>query len=136
MFDSLRRQKVDEVLNYDKNMNSQVLSLERKGKVDEETDLNVLQKQDVIDGANTLINTFMILLDKKKAEVLALQHYTRAQHELYTRSLDDLANVYEVVDSYNNVISSYLGNNTIQTKQIVFAFTQRLLTYVDRKSVV
>ena len=125
MLDSLRQQQIDEVLNYDKNMNLQVLCLERKGvsKMDEETDLNVLQKQDVIDGANTLINTFMILLDKKKAEVLALQHYTRAQHELYTRSLDDLANVYEVVDSYNQVISSYLGNNTVQTKQIVFAST-------------
>ena len=61
---------------------------------------------------------------------MALQHYTRAQHELYTRSLDDLANVYEVVDSYNQVISSYLGNNTVQTKQIVFASTQRLLAYV------
>ena len=132
MLDSLRRQQIDEVLNYDKNMNLQVLSLEQKGvsKMDEETDLNVLQKQDVIDGANTLINTFMILLDKKKAEVSALQHYTRAQHELYARSLDALANVYEVVDAYNQVISSYLGNNTIQTKQIVFAATQRLLTYV------
>ena len=72
----------------------------------------------------------MILLDKKKAEIWALQHYTRAQHELYTRSLDDLANVYEVVDSYNQVISSYLGNNTVQTKQIVFASTQRLLAHV------
>ena len=123
MLHSLRRQQLDEVLNYDKNMNLQVLSLERKGvsKMDEETDMSVLQKQDVIDVANTLINTFMILLDKKKAEVLALQHYTRAQHELCTRSLDDLANVYKVVDSYNQVISSYLGNDTVQTKQIVFA---------------
>ena len=35
---------IDEVLNYDKNMNLQVLSLERKGvsKMDEETDLNLL----------------------------------------------------------------------------------------------
>ena len=69
MVDSIRQQQLDEILNYDKNMNLQVLSLERKGvsKMDEERDLNVLQKQDVIDGANTLINTFMILLDKKKA---------------------------------------------------------------------
>ena len=71
MLDSLRRQQIDEVLNYDKNMNLQVLSLDRKGvsKMDEASDLTVLQKQDTIDGASTLINTFMILLDKKKPEV-------------------------------------------------------------------
>ena len=66
MLDSIRRQQIDEVLNYDKNMNLQVLSLETEGvsKMDEENDLNVLQKRDVIDGANTLINNLMILLDK------------------------------------------------------------------------
>ena len=89
MLDSLRQQQIDEVLNYDKNMNLQVLSLERKGvsKMDEETDLKVLQKQDVIDGANTLINTFMILLDKKKAEVFG----TTTLHESTARVIYSLA---------------------------------------------
>ena len=44
--------------------------------------------------------------------------------------MDELANVYEVIDLYNQVISSYSGNNAVQTKQTVFSTTRRLLTYV------
>ena len=44
--------------------------------------------------------------------------------------MDNLANVYDVIALYNQVITDYLGNNTVQTKQIVFSSTRQLLTHV------
>ena len=76
MIDSIRRRQIDEVLNYDKNMNLQVLSLERKNvpRMEGATDLALTQKQSVIDSANTQVNSLMLLLDKKRSEVVALPH--------------------------------------------------------------
>ena len=54
MIDSIRRRQIDEVLNCDKNMNLQVLSLERKNvpRMEGVTDLALTQKKSVIDSAN------------------------------------------------------------------------------------
>ena len=113
-------------------MNLQVLNLERRGvaKMDESSDLKFTQNQDVIENANTKINNLLILLDKKRAESSSLQHYTPAHAEQHTSSVDELAKVYEVIDLYNEVISIYLGNNSVQTKQIVGSSVRRLFTYV------
>ena len=52
MIDSIRRQQMDEVLQYDRNMNLQVLNLEKSGmaKMNESTDLSATQNQEVIQG--------------------------------------------------------------------------------------
>ena len=115
MIDSIRRQQIDEVLKYDKNMNLQVLSLEKRGvaKMKEATDLSLTQKQDVIQDANTKVNNLMIRLEKKRAEVSALQHYTVAHAEQHTSSVDELAKVYEVIDFYNETITIYLTKRRI-----------------------
>ena len=90
MIDSIRRQQIDDVLQYDKNMNLQVLNLERRGvaKMDESSDLKSTQNQEVIENANTKINNLLILLDKKRAESSSLQHYTPAHAEQHTSSVD------------------------------------------------
>ena len=46
MIDSIRRQQIDEVLQYDRNMNLQALNLEKSGvaKMHESTDLSPLLK--------------------------------------------------------------------------------------------
>ena len=132
MIDSIRRQQIAEVLQYDRNMNLQVLNLERRGvaTMNESTDLSTTQNQEVIQGANALVNSLMMLLDKKRAEVSSLPHYTFAHADQHTRSVDELSRVYDVIDSYNKVISLYLGNNSAQTKQIVSASIRKLLSYV------
>ena len=65
MMDSIRRQQIAEVLNYDRNMNLQVISLEKKGvaKMAEPGGLSSLQTQYVIDDATELINSLMVILD-------------------------------------------------------------------------
>ena len=132
MIDSIRRRQIDEVLNYDKNMNLQVLSLQRKNVSTMEgvTDLALTQKQSVIDSTNAQVNSLMLLLDKKRSEVVALPHYTAAHRQQNTRSVDELTRVYEVIDLYNQLMSAYLANNSVQTTQMVQSSVRRLLAYV------
>ena len=130
MIDSIRRQQIDEVLQYDRNINLQARNLEKGGlaKMNESTDLSTTQNQEVIQGANALVNSFMMLLDKKRAEVSSLPHYTFAHADQHTRSVDELSRVYDVIDSYNKVISLYTGNNSVQTKQILSSSIRKLLS--------
>ena len=132
MMDSIRRQQIAEVLNYDRNVNLQVMNLEKKGvaEMGETSALSSLQTQHVLDDTSELINSLMIILDKKKAGVLSLPHYTAAHGKQHTDAVDDLTNIHEVVDAYNVIVASYLGNNTVQTKQMLHASIRRLLSDV------
>ena len=69
MMDSIRRQQIAEVLNYDRNVNLQVVNLEKKGvaKMGETGALSSLQTQHVLDDTTELINSLMVILDKKKS---------------------------------------------------------------------
>ena len=96
----MRRRQLDKVLNYDKHANLQVIHLEKRAvsKLEEATDLNLMQSQDVIERANTLINNLTIVSDKNRAEVSALPHYTPAHRQQHSNSIEELARVYEVID--------------------------------------
>ena len=88
------------------------------------------QKQSVIDSSNAQVNSIMLLLDKKRSEVTALPHYTAAHKQLNTNSVAELARVYEVIDLYNQLMSSYLSNSCVQTTQLVQSSVRRLLAYI------
>ena len=130
--DSIRRQQIAEVLNYDRNMNLRVISLEKKSveKMGETGALSSLQTQHVLDDTTELINGLIIILDKKKAGVLSLPHYTAAHAKQHGEAVDDIANIHEVVDAYNAIVASYLGNHTVQTKQMLHSSIRRLLSDV------
>ena len=132
MMDSIRRQQIAEVLNYDRNVKLQVMNLEKKGveKMGETGALSSLQTQHVLDDTTELINSLKIILDKKRAGVLSLPHFTAAHGKQHTDAIDDLTNIHEVVDAYNVIVASYLGNNTVQTKQMLHACIRRLLSDV------
>ena len=86
MMDSIRRQQIAEVLNYDRNTNLQVINLEKKGvaKMAETGALSSLQTQYVLDVTAELINSLMIILDKERAGVLSLPHCTAAHGKQHT----------------------------------------------------
>ena len=113
MMDSIRWQQIAEVLNYDRNVNLQVMNLEKKGVAEmaETGALSSLQTQHVLDDTSELINSLMIILDKKKAGVLSLPHYTAAHGKQHIESVDALADIHEVVDAYNAIVAV-----TIQSK--------------------
>ena len=102
MIDSIGRQQIDEVLQYDRNMNLQALDLGKSG-------VAKMTYKGRVQGANALVNSLMMLLDKKRAEVSSLPFYTAAHAEQHTRSVDELSRVYDVIVAYNKVVSLYLS---------------------------
>ena len=69
---AVRRQRIDEILNYDRNMNLRALTLQRKQVAlwgPEGGGTGDLLNQEVIDTANTSVNTFFVLLDKRTADI-------------------------------------------------------------------
>ena len=71
--DSLRRQQINEILNYDRDMNLRVLALERKQVAlmgPEGDGTGIVLNRDAIDMANESVNSLFVLLDKRRADVI------------------------------------------------------------------
>ena len=58
-------------------MNLQVISLERRAvaNMNDDTELYAMQNQTVLDTSNKAIARLTILLDKKRAAIVSMQHY-------------------------------------------------------------
>ena len=82
MIDAIRRRQIDEVLNYDRNMNIQMLISTRRAvsKMNDDTDLQTMQDQTVLDTAANSLSSMTTLLDQKRAAVVSMKQYihTRA----------------------------------------------------------
>ena len=50
---------------------------------------------------------------------------------LYRDAVSNLGRINEVVDAYNRLISSYLSNDTTQTKGVVLSSIRRILGFVS-----
>ena len=117
--DDIRRRQIDEVLNYDKNVNMQVLDLRRKqvakwerGEAGEMEDA-----PNTIDTANTYVNSLFVILDKRRADVNTISQWQfKGPDKIYNNAMSDIARISEVVDAYNQLVATYLSNNTAQTK--------------------
>ena len=73
--DTMRTQQINEILNYDRNINLRALALQRKQVANWGTDggeTGELVNQDVIDASNSLVNSLFVLLDKRRADI---KHY-------------------------------------------------------------
>ena len=69
--DALRRQQMNEILNYDKDMNLLVLALQREQVAlwgPEGGETGELLNQEVIDTANDSVRSLFVLLDKRMAD--------------------------------------------------------------------
>ena len=69
--DALRKQQINEILNYDRNINLQVLALQRKQAANWGADggeTGELLNQDVIDASNSLVDSLFVLLYKRRAD--------------------------------------------------------------------
>ena len=109
MLDTLRRNQIGEVLNYDKNMNLQVISLERRAvpKMKNDTDLSAMQDQHVLDTSNKAIGKLTTLLDKKRAAIVPMQQYiaTPAHERYYSTAVVEIYNIPEVISSYKECVT-------------------------------
>ena len=125
MIDAIRRRQIDEVMNYDRNINIQTMISTGRAvsKMGDSTDLRAMQDKTVLDATATSLNTLTTLLDQKRAAVVSMKQYihTRAQEQYFAAAVAQLYDYGEVVTLYNQVISNYLANNTPQTKQMVLS---------------
>ena len=131
MIDAIRRRQIDEVMNYDRNINIQTMISTGRAvsKMGDSTDLRAMQDKTVLDTTATSLNTLTTLLDQKRAAVVSMKQYihTRAQEQYFAAAVAQLYDYGEVVTLYNQVTSNYLANNTPQTKQMVMSSIRRLL---------
>ena len=85
MIDTIRRRQIDEVLNYDRNMNIQMLINTGRAvsKMDDNADLQSMQTQAVLDTTATSLSSMTALLDQKRAAVVSMKQYihTRAHEQ-------------------------------------------------------
>ena len=44
--------------------------------------------------------------------------------------MSDIAKICEVVHAYNQLVATYLGNNTARTRGVLLASVRRILVYV------
>ena len=73
MIDAIRRRQIDEVMNYDRNINIQTMisTGSAVSKMDDNTDLQSMQDQTVLDTAATSLGSVTTLLDQKRAAVVS-----------------------------------------------------------------
>ena len=110
MIDAIRRRQIDEVLNYDRNMNIQMMISTRRAvsKMDDNTDLQTMQDQTVLDTAATSLSSMTTLLDQERAAVVSMKQYihTRAHEQYFATAIAQLYDYGEVVTLYNQLIGN------------------------------
>jgi hypothetical protein len=133
--DALSKQQTHEILNYDRNINLRALALQRKQVANLGTDggeTGELLNQDVIDASNSLVNSFFVLLDKRRADMNIISRWAFSGNDkAYGDAINGLGRISEVVDAYNQLVSTYMSSNTTQTKGIILSSIRRMLDYVS-----
>ena len=138
MMDDIRRRQIAEVLDYDKNMNLQVVDMYRKSvaRMEPEDHVGISQNQELVDTSNTSISSFLVVLDKRRADVATIKSWKfNAQEKIYSNTVSALGNISEIVDTYNQLMSNYLSNPSTQTKRIMLSNSRRALTIRYKKSI-
>jgi len=96
--DAIRRRQISEALDYDKNMNKRTFSIQKQqvANMSEGPPRAEQIDQGLVSEAHDTINTLLVILDKKKADLTSLltyaygpqaneSEYTQAVNELYLR---------------------------------------------------
>ena len=76
-----------------------------------EDQIGISQNQEPGDTSNASISSFLIVLDKRRADVATIKSWQfNAQEKIYSHAVSALGNVSEIVDAYNQLMSNYLSN--------------------------
>ena len=114
----LRRRQIEEVLDYDKNINAMVFNIQKKnvGLTTESllpyTQLNA----EVNESVSTSINQLFVLLERKKSEIHTYLQHNYAIVGMKKASVQELGNIEEVMRLYNTAVEPYLGMKTSLTQ--------------------
>ena len=87
--------------------------------------------QDVIDASNSLVNSLFVLLDQRRHDINTISRWDfNGSDNAYGDAINGLGRISEVVDAYKQLVSTYMSNNTTQTKGIMLSSIRRMLGYV------
>ena len=126
ILNNLRLSQINEVLDYDKNMNKRAYEISQKNRTSyEEPQAYTQLNAEDIGAVNEMVNIFKLLLENKINELDKM---------IRTRSTDvgkNIGLVEDVVAQYNKIISVYLNPaNTPQTKHVILTSIMKTEQYV------
>ena len=119
MMDPIRRRQISEVLDENKHINAMVMALERKNvEMNTENLLPYNQlNNELLDATGECVSALLLLLEKKRAEVVNCSQRAHPQQYLRKDSLDEIGRIEDVLRQYNSVVEPYEGMKTPNTQQ-------------------
>ena len=79
-----------------------------------------------------MVNGLFVLLDRRRADINTISRWDfNGNDKAYGDAISGLGRISEVVDAYNQLISTYMSNNTTQPKGIILSSIRRMLGYVS-----
>ena len=117
--DPIRRRQISEVLDENKHINAMVMALERKNvEMNTENLLPYNQlNNELLDATGEGVSALLLLLEKKRAEVVNCSQRAHPQQYLRKDSLDEIGRIEDVLRQYNSVVEPYEGMKTPNTQQ-------------------
>ena len=133
--DSIRLGQINEVLNYDKNINAMVFNLEKK-RTATFPDEEVLPYSQIAEEMQTNIqqgsNTLKVMLDSKIASVAQLNRAVGVDSG-YSSAFADISAIQPVIQAYSQVVTPYSSPRlTQQTKDAILTQTRSLMDRLGR----
>ena len=128
--DSMMLSQISEALNYDKNINSMVLNLEKKRAAISPGPIVVPHSQvnaEALTAAKAALDQLRVLLDSKRASLsLMIRPGSRIETQEFANGASDVGQVDLAGQLYSQVVGPYsVGNLTQQTKALITQSTQQ-----------
>jgi Na+/phosphate symporter len=133
--DNIRKAQINDVLDYDKNINAMVYNLTKSqvARLSENVLPYVQLNVQAMDGAKAVINILLIAFEKKQAQLrFILQNQDKWNTAEYSQNISEVGMIEEVMQQWNRIVSYYnLNNNTLQTKSAIITNARKLLDYTN-----
>ena len=133
--DSIRLSQVNEVLNYDKNINAMVFNLEKKRTAmfpDEEVLPYSQIGEEAMTGTKDGSNSLKVMLDAQLASVAQLSGHVNVDAG-YASAIGNIGQIQTIIQTYNQVVGPYTATQlTQQTKELILFEMRSLLDRLGR----
>ena len=80
-----------------------------------------------------MVNSLFVSLDKWRDDINTISRWDfNGNEKAYGDAINGLGRISDVADAYNQSVSTYMTNNTTQTKGIILSSIRRMLRYVSK----
>ena len=126
--DAIRQRQIAEVLDENKTIGNIVFALEKRWiDMDTENPLPYSQlNAEVLDSTTNTINSFFVLLEKKRAETFNMAQNSHPQRYQRKQSADEIGMIEDVLRLYNTVAEPFMDAKNALTQQTKSEMLQRI----------